>query len=224
MDSMFTRIYIYLGLILVGSIACSPSSHSDEQQAEARQFTRKVEKVIRKAPLSFRDSLLMLFKDSLHYMGGGFSFPVGKPPLKGYYDAQPFGRNLHVGNDWNAVTGGNSDLGDPIYAIGNGLCLKAKDYKGGWGKVVCLAHAWQEGDSSLLVMSLYAHCDSMEVKEGDWVKKREQIATIGNAGGIYYAHLHLEIRDSLELPLGGGYATQTAGYLDPTSFIRGHQK
>ena len=56
-----------------------------------------------------------------------FDFPVGKPDAKGYYNAQAFGKNNHLGDDWNAVTGGNSDLGDPIYAIANGKVTFAED-------------------------------------------------------------------------------------------------
>jgi len=62
-----------------------------------------------------------------------FDFPVGKPDAKGYYNAQKFQKNNHLGDDWNAVTGGNTDLGDPIYAIGNGKVTFAEDAGSGWG-------------------------------------------------------------------------------------------
>ncbi|MFT6983472.1 MAG: hypothetical protein ACJAUD_002248, partial [Crocinitomicaceae bacterium] len=39
------------------------------------------------------------------------------------------------------------------------------------------------------------------------------------AHGIYPAHLHLEIRDSINMPLGFGYHENKEGYLDPTEFI-----
>ncbi|HEY9169431.1 MAG TPA: hypothetical protein VIN72_08085 [Lutibacter sp.] len=35
------------------------------------------------------------------YVSDGSDFPVGKPNAKGYYDAQPFGKNRHLGSDWN---------------------------------------------------------------------------------------------------------------------------
>ena len=53
-----------------------------------------------------------------------------------------------------------------------------------------------------------------------FVKKGAKIATIGNAGGQYYAHLHFEIRENVELPIGPGYAIETKGYLNPTIFIK----
>lgn len=65
--------------------------------------------------------------------------------------------------------------------------------------------------------SLYAHCDSVLVKQGDWVKRGNQI---GNVNGLYYAPLHLEIREKENRPIGGGYSTDQNVYLDPTSFIK----
>lgn len=73
------------------------------------------------------------------------------------------------------------------------------------------------------VKSLYAHCDTMLVKANSWVKIGDQIGTIGNANGLYSAHLHLEIRDQLNMPIGGGYSSNTSGYIDPTEFIKEHR-
>lgn len=69
-----------------------------------------------------------------------FDFPVGKPYAKGYYNAQSFGKNDHLRDDWNAVTVGNSDLEDPIYSIGNKIVTFAKDIGGGWGNVIKVRH------------------------------------------------------------------------------------
>lgn len=70
------------------------------------------------------------------------------------------------------------------------------------------------------VESIYAHCDSMMVTKGTWVMKGEQIGTIGTADGLYSAHLHLEIRDSIGLPIGGGYSNDRSGFIHPTKFIQ----
>uniref|UniRef100_UPI00261ABD6E M23 family metallopeptidase n=1 Tax=uncultured Psychroserpens sp. TaxID=255436 RepID=UPI00261ABD6E len=67
---------------------------------------------------------------------------------------------------------------------------------------------------------LYAHCDTILVKEKQWIKKGTKIGTIGNVDGQYLAHLHLEIRNNLELPIGAGYSEVTDGYLNPTEFIK----
>ena len=44
-----------------------------------------------------------------------------------------------------------------------------------------------------------------------------------NFNSQYYAHLHLEIRDSIGMAIGGGYAVATNGYLDPTEFLNAHR-
>lgn len=154
------------------------------------------------------------------YISNGFDFPVGKPDATGYYNAQKFQDNNHLGDDWNGIGGGNSDLGDPIYAIANGYISETKDYEGGWGNVVRIVHLF----NNQLYESLYAHCDSIKVKSNRFIKKGEQIATIGNCNGAYYAHLHLEIRDSVNLDIGRGYSTNTTGYLNPTEFIKNNRE
>ncbi len=151
------------------------------------------------------------------YIAFDFDFPVGKPNARGYYNAQKFKENNHLGDDWNSVKGGNSDLGDPIYTIANGYIKFAKNIGGGWGNVIRINHKLSNGK---VIESLYAHCDTIVVKQGQWVKKGTQIGTIGNADGQYLAHLHLEIRDDIYLPIGGGYSKDTKGYLDPTKFIK----
>ena len=149
-----------------------------------------------------------------------FDYPVGKPNAKGYYNAQRFSENDHLGDDWNTVTGGNSDLGDPIYAIANGQVTFAKDIGSGWGNVIRIIHKLPD---STFIESLYAHCDKILVPTDSIIKRGDQIATIGTANGAYLAHLHFEIRDQINLPIGGGYSENTEGYLNPTKFIKEHR-
>src|SRR5258706_15147037 len=66
----------------------------------------------------------------------GFDYPVGAPDAVGYHDAQPFGENDHLGNDWNGNGGGDTDLGDPVYAVAAGIVVEARDIGGDWGNVV----------------------------------------------------------------------------------------
>ena len=146
----------------------------------------------------------------------GFDFPVGKPDAVNYYNAQKFQENDHLGDDWNGKGGGNTDLGDPIYAIANGYVSFAKDLFSGWGKVIKIIHY---NSDKTQVESLYGHCNEILIKEGDYVIKGKKIATIGTADGLYLAHLHFEIRDKIDLPVGPGYSTETEGYLDPTNYI-----
>jgi murein DD-endopeptidase MepM/ murein hydrolase activator NlpD len=75
----------------------------------------------------------------------------------------------------------------------------------------------------IYVESLYAHLDTFIVADGAEIARGQAIGTIGNANGIYAAHLHLEVRDSLGMEVGGGYSTDQTGFLDPTAFIRTHR-
>lgn len=174
--------------------------------------------IIQTAPFITSADLKELFRENPDFIAQSFDFPIGKPNAKGYYNAQKFAINNHLGDDWNGVGGGNTDLGDPIYAIGNGYITFAEDVSGGWGKVIRIIHQY----NNTYYESLYAHCDTILAEPNCFVKKGDQIATIGNADGIYYAHLHLEVRDSIFMDIGGGYAEDTSGYLDPTKFIKSH--
>ncbi|MEM6929170.1 MAG: M23 family metallopeptidase [Myxococcota bacterium] len=143
-----------------------------------------------------------------------FDFPVGAPDARGYYDAQPFGANRHLGSDWNAATGGDSDLGAPVFAVARGRVTEVRDHGGGWGRVVRVVHR-HEGRC---VESLYAHLSSVDVVVGQPVLRGVRLGGIGNVGGRYLAHLHFEIRTQAGLPLGGGYGVPE-GHVDPTAFI-----
>lgn len=162
-----------------------------------------------------------LFAENPDFISDGFDFPVGPPNAKGYYNAQGFRKNNHLGDDWNGTGGGNTDLGDPIYCIANGYVVSTEEYGPGWGNVIRVIHFLK--DENKLVESLYAHCDTMLVRTGDWVKRGQKIGTIGNAHGSYWAHLHLELRTTVDMDLGGGYSEETKGFTDPTEFIRNHR-
>lgn len=150
----------------------------------------------------------------------GFGFPVGGGSARGYYDAQPFGANHHLGSDWNGNGGGDSDRGDPVLAIADGVVVSARDHRGGWGRVVRIVHDAGTARKPRLIESLYAHLGSMSVLRGDVVRRGQVIGTIGTAHGKYRAHLHLELRSRIGMSLGRGYGERTEGYLDPTAFIQ----
>jgi murein DD-endopeptidase MepM/ murein hydrolase activator NlpD len=156
-------------------------------------------------------------------LADGFDFPVGPPDAKRYYNAQAFQRNGHLGEDWNGNGGGNTDLGDPVHAVAIGVVHVAADYGAGWGNVLRVYHNIGSAGQPKLIESLYAHLDTMIVQVGDTVGRGQQIGTIGDAHGAYWAHLHLEMRHDVGRDLGGGYGDDTTGYLIPTPFIRAHR-
>lgn len=160
------------------------------------------------------------FINNQTYLAKTFSFPVGNGTAKNYYNAQKFRENNHLGEDWNINTGGNADLGEPILSIANGFVLFAEDVKGGWGNVIRILHKTRKGQ---FVESLYAHCDSIFIKKGDYVEEKQQIGTIGTAHGKYLAHLHFELRNKPNMPLGGGYSKNASDFLCPTEFIENNQ-
>jgi murein DD-endopeptidase MepM/ murein hydrolase activator NlpD len=54
---------------------------------------------------------------------------------------------------------------------------------------------------------------------GQTIERGQVIGSIGDAHGVYLAHLHLELRARPEMPLGDGYSSRRAGWLDPSVFI-----
>jgi murein DD-endopeptidase MepM/ murein hydrolase activator NlpD len=168
---------------------------------------------------------LDLFQENPNYKSDGFDFPVGKPNAQNYVNKGEFGEitpsfnnKKHLGEDWNGTEGGNSDLGDPIYAISNGMVSHVQNHGGGWCNVMRIVH-YVDGQ---IIESLYAHNQEMWKEQGEWVKRGEQIATIGICNERW-AHLHLELRDTPDQPLAGGYADNTTGYMHPTNFINSHR-
>ena len=154
----------------------------------------------------------------------GFDFPVGKPEAQGYYKARGFRAGGHLGEDWDGVRGGDTDLGDPIYSIGDGIVVFARDCHMGWGNVIIVRYTYREGGEIKTVDALYGHLNSMLVRRGHTVARGQQIATMGTAHGLYDAHLHLEIRKNLEIGMSRAkFARDFSNYYDPTQFIQNHR-
>ena len=159
-------------------------------------------------------------------LADGFDYPVGKPNGQGYYVYRGYWPNGHLGEDWNGNGGGNTDLGDPVYAIADGLVVFSADYKRGWGNVVILRHAYRERDGRVrYVDSLYGHLDRRYVRLDQVVKRGQQIGTIGTAHGKYYAHLHFEIRKNLNIGMArSSFKKDYSCYHHPRNFINSHRR
>ena len=173
---------------------------------------------IRTHPLSFSGDTAFI------KLANGFDFPVGKPEAQGYYKARGFRSGGHLGEDWDGVGGGDTDLGDPIYSIGDGVVVFARDCHMGWGNVVIVRHAYKEGVAIRNIDSLYGHLDSILVQRGQRVARGEKIATMGTAHGLYDAHLHLEIRKNITIGMSrDAFAHDFSNYYDPSQFILSHR-
>lgn len=158
-------------------------------------------------------------------LADGFDQPVGKPDAGGYYMSRGFRARYHMGEDWNGLEGGNSDLGKPVYATANGIVVLARDMRMGWGNLVIIRHIFLEDRQMKTADSVYAHLDKMLVREGKQVVRGQQIGTIGNNRGMYAAHLHFEIRKNLFIGYNQrAFGKDLSNYYVPTSFIAQRRK
>jgi murein DD-endopeptidase MepM/ murein hydrolase activator NlpD len=94
----------------------------------------------------------------------------------------PFGRTwkFHSGLDIAAKRG------TPIYAPARGT-VSSVSYNSGYGRMLEIDHGFG-------ITTVYAHCNSIRVKQGATVKQGDFVATIGNTGRTTGPHLHFEVR------------------------------
>lgn len=124
----------------------------------------------------------------------------------------PFTRtsDFHKGLDLSAPTG------TQIFATADGVVTFAGRVPLGqsvawwrFGNVVVLNHAGR-------FITIYAHCDSVNVRAGQTVRQGEAVARVGSTGWSTNSHLHYEVRSDLEQP--GTYVP-----IDPRIYILNHQ-
>lgn len=167
----------------------------------------------------------------------GFSFPFGSDKLytessdgdgwrndQGLVYGKFVANKWHLGEDWNAETGGNTDQGSPVYAMAEGEVVYSQYVDACWGRVVILRHRRSDGSQ---IETMYGHLSSNSVSVGQIVQRRQPIGAIGgqglNCSGVAMsAHLHLEARysscSSWGKP-GPGYGTSTTGWFAASSLV-----
>ncbi|MBF0503158.1 MAG: SUMF1/EgtB/PvdO family nonheme iron enzyme [Candidatus Riflebacteria bacterium] len=208
--------------------------------ADTWKITLKNKAGLESQPFSFQAS------DPVGAVADGFDYPIGnrtfqterKNDSDGWFNATRFGEyyptngKYHLGMDWNADSGGSTDMGSPTYAVADGVIVFARNADGlvsGWGNVVIIRHQLDTGTSNVVVESLYGHLNTINVTIGT-VKRGDVIGTVGDGSGKYpgQAHLHFEIRNSQcgdwGLP-GTGYSLtpKPVGWEDPVAFIDAHR-
>ena len=179
----------------------------------------------------------------------GFDFPFGDPDGKGRYTdkatgkqyngwyvathfAEQYSLGLHTGEDWNGTGGGNTDLGQDVYAVANGRVVFAADCGRLWGNVIVIEHTFYENYQKRKIRSLYAHLLEIKIQKDQEVRRRQLIASIGqDPDKLFNAHLHLELRWDETLPPtywpssdGKDRAWMAEHYTAPTAFINTHRK
>ena len=159
-------------------------------------------------------------------LADGFDSPVGKPDGVGYYVFRGFRPGGHLGEDWNGKGGGDTDLGDPVYSVADGVVVLSEDVRLGWGNVVIVRHAYREADGVIrIVDSLYGHLDRRIVRKDQIVRRGQQVGTIGTAHGIYAAHLHFEMRKNLEVGMNRSkFPRDFSVYYSPRHFVSSHRR
>ncbi len=162
-------------------------------------------------------------------LADGFDYPVGKPEATGYYKARGLRLRapVHFGEDWNGRGGGDTDMGDPVYSIGDGVVTWAYDVRQGWGNVVIIRYAYRDPSSGQVrfIDALYGHLRDMLVRVGQIVKRGQQVGTIGNNRGMYAAHLHFEIRHDLSIGMHReSVPPDMTRWADPSEFIKRYRR
>jgi murein DD-endopeptidase MepM/ murein hydrolase activator NlpD len=91
---------------------------------------------------------------------------------------------------WRSHTGVDirAPKGTEIAASADGVVVFA-GWKGDYGKLIEVKH------DSIDMTTIYAHCHTMDVKEGSRVKAGEIIGTVGRTGNATGPHLHFEVRN-----------------------------
>lgn len=87
---------------------------------------------------------------------------------------------MHTGIDFAAP------LGTPIQATGEGKVVKVENSPSGYGLHVIIDHGFG-------YETLYAHMSKADVREGQQVKKGQQIGRIGDSGTSTAPHCHYEV-------------------------------
>lgn len=168
--------------------------------------------------------------------GGSYTDSEGKTHNGWYiatHTAEAYSLGIHTGEDWNGKGGGNTDLGQPVYATANGRVIASADYGKPWGNIILIEHRYVENAQPKTVYSLYAHLEKRLTEKGDEVKRGRKIGTIGTGGGSYPAHLHFEIRKAAMKEFAVDYWPSDNGknadwvlkhYEKPSEFIKARRK
>ena len=152
----------------------------DASNEEVEEFNAALEKAIREKQAANSGQVV--------YSTDGFRWPLDKQfqLITTYFGYDGWRGGNHYGIDvGNAGIGGSN-----IYAAQSGTVITAFNdggYHGGFGNYVVIDH----GNG---VSTLYAHCRSTVVVEGQKVNKGDVIGYVGTTGWSTGNHLHFEVR------------------------------
>ncbi len=108
--------------------------------------------------------------------------PEGRNGAYRTYNGRP---GSHTGFDF-----GDGKCGSPVLAVWDGEVVYAKNTGEGYGNQVAVKTFCTDGTQR---MARYSHMASYSVASGQTVKAGQVIGAVGNTGGPYPCHLHLDI-------------------------------
>ena len=120
------------------------------------------------------------------YVGGTWKWPV---PTNRYVSSYYGYRNIFGYREFHTGIDIPAPQGTPIIASNSGVVTTARYASTGYGNRVIVDHGGG-------YKTLYAHCYSLNVKVGDYVKQGDVIAYVGSTGMSTGNHLHFEIREN----------------------------
>ena len=140
-------------------------------------------------------------------------------PADQFVLTSPFGMRVSPftrANDFHKGLDLSAPAGTAIYATADGTVSFAGRYPlkqsvNWWrfGNVVVINHSDR-------FITIYGHCDTINVRPGQQVKQGQVIATVGSTGWSTNSHLHYEVRSDIEHP--GTYVP-----IDPRIYILNYQ-
>lgn len=246
---------ISLLVLLISHISCQNNEHDTTPPDVIQKFKKIVSPTVDECPkdsFGIRDcsnKILSSYLDTL--LSDGFDFPIGDKDAKGSYKSLITGKHytgwykavsfsevydlgIHTGEDWNGSGGGDTDLGQPVYATSKGKVLFAQSCPSPWGKVIVMEHAYLENGKVKKIYSQYAHLKELFVEKGEFIKRRQEIGKIGKGDhNEHPAHLHFELRkynlDSIPADYWpSSHKKELAWvkkyYENPSQFIKSHHK
>ncbi|MFN8419335.1 MAG: peptidoglycan DD-metalloendopeptidase family protein [Anaerolineae bacterium] len=171
----------------------------------------------------------------------GFDPPIGSTADRAsakvwpgsWFDATGFARRYRIGSPAEAYHTGadlnlnapawDSDAHTPVYAAASGVVQTVRRYAT-WGYIIVIRHD-PLAATGQVVFGRYAHIENPRVREGQRVKRGDQIANVGNADGTQPYHLHFDIsptdilKDRPDHWPKLNLSNLMANYVDPRVFV-----
>ena len=159
----------------------------DKDEKAASQALKEIEASKKQLENDIAELAKQYNKKGEKYSGGIFIWPVDQKQStsSGWeWRINPISkkREFHNGLDIPAPRG------TKIFAASGGTVVKAAWY-GGYGNCVIVNHGGG-------VMTLYGHCNKLNVKEGQSVKQGDTIAFVGSTGYSTGNHLHFTVYEN----------------------------